>query len=85
MMNTKESHMKSFVSIWAQWGRPTLGEIQSFIKREMKIYEKCGKISCSSNTPKLEHEKMHIQQTLNVSLKINGEKVWCCKQFKMVS
>jgi hypothetical protein len=52
-----------------------MGEIQSFIKREMKIYEKCGKISCSSSTPKLEHEKMHIQQTLNVSLKINGEKV----------
>jgi hypothetical protein len=45
----------------------------------------CGKISCSSSAPKLEHEKMHIQWTLNVSLKINGEKVWCCKQFKMVS
>jgi hypothetical protein len=39
MTNTKASHMKSFVSIWAQWGRPTHGEIQSFIKREMKIYE----------------------------------------------
>jgi hypothetical protein len=52
-----------------------MGEIQSFIKREMKIYEKCGKISCSSSTRKLEHEKMHIQQTLNVSFKINDEKV----------
>lgn len=53
----------------------------------MKIYENgtCGKISCSSNTPKLEHENMHIQWTLDVLLKINGEKVWCCKQFKMVS
>ncbi len=40
MMNTKASHMKSFVSIWAQWARLTHGEIQSFIKREMKIYEK---------------------------------------------